>query len=182
MIITITILLLFNIGIQINVIKRKGNIKVNKVKEKVIKLILKIYFLFLIAIVYFPITIVWMENKTYKMPKIYLFPIQAIIKMYNNKGLFAIIINIGGNLILLTPLAFFMCYYFKDIFCNIKNTTIATLFISLFIECSQVTLSIIIPMYSRVFDVNDLICNTIGGIIGYKLYKIYMDRIKKRIN
>ena len=45
--------------------------------------------------------------------------------------------------------------------------------ISLFIECSQVTLSIIIPNYARTFDTMDLLCNSISGLIGYGLYHIY---------
>ena len=48
-----------------------------------------------------------------------------------------------------------------------------SLFISLFIECSQVTISMIIPNYIRTFDTMDLICNSISGLIGYMLYRLY---------
>lgn len=64
-------------------------------------------------------------------------------------------------------------YYFKKLNFNIKNILLISLAISLFIECSQVTISMGIPNYSRTFDTIDLICNSISGVIGYKLYTLY---------
>lgn len=93
--------------------------------------------------------------------------------MYKKYGIGEVIENIGGNLMLLVPMVFFLCYYLKRICFNIKSTLFIALSISLFIECSQVTLSMIIPNYSRTFDTMDLICNTISGLIGYGLYHIY---------
>lgn len=93
--------------------------------------------------------------------------------MYQRYRLGEVIKNIGGNLLLLTPLIFFICYYFKKLSFNVKNILIISLFISLFIECSQVTISMIIPNYSRTFGTIDLICNGISGVIGYKLYNLY---------
>lgn len=157
----------------LNRIVKEKELNINyKLKDRVIKFMFQVYISILIAVVYFPIDISWGENKIYKVPKIYLAPIQTVIRMYENKGIIHVIKNIGGNLILLAPLAFFMCHYFKDIFYKKGNIIILTIFISLFIECSQVTLSVIIPSFGRVFDINDLICNTIGGVIGYKFYKI----------
>lgn len=181
LIIMIIIILYLNRNILIEIINKKKYINNDRLKASFIKLIFKLYMISLIAVVYFPITIAWGENKINKMPKIYLSPIQSIIKMYKNKGLFHVIENIGGNLILLAPLAFFLCYYFEKIFNNKRNIVIITLFISLFIECSQVTLSVIVPNFTRVFDVNDLICNTISGLIGYKLYLAYIE-INNKIN
>ena len=54
-----------------------------------------------------------------------------------------------------------------------KKVLLISLFISLFIECSQITLSIIIPNYARTFDTMDLLCNSISGLIGYRLYLLY---------
>ena len=45
--------------------------------------------------------------------------------------------------------------------------------ISLFIECSQVVLSYLVANLSRSFDTMDLLCNTISGLLGYYLYRIY---------
>ena len=76
-------------------------------------------------------------------------------------------------LLLLAPMIFFLCYYLKKLNFNMKKILIISLCISLFIECSQVTLSIIIPNYARTFDTMDLLCNSISGLIGYMLYKFY---------
>ena len=65
--------------------------------------------------------------------------------MYQRYGLGEVVKNIGGNLFLLAPLIFFICYYFKKLNFNIKNILFISLAISLFIECSQVTISMIIP-------------------------------------
>ena len=54
------------------------------------------------------------------------------------------------------------------------NQIIAMAFaISLFIECSQVVLSYLVANLSRSFDTMDLLCNTISGLLGYYLYKVY---------
>lgn len=42
--------------------------------------------------------------------------------------------------------------------------------ISLFIESTQVVLSLIVPNISRFFEINDLILNSVGGVLGWKLY------------
>lgn len=55
----------------------------------------------------------------------------------------------------------------------INNILIISLAISLFIECRQVAISMVIPNYSRTFDTIDLICNSISGVIVYKLYTLY---------
>ena len=142
-------------------------------KNRVMKIIFNIYISLLISIIYFSIPIAWNENVIYKNPSIHIIPWQGTIRMYKKCGLDEVIENIGSNLLLLVPLIFFICYYFKKLRFNIKSILIISLTISLFIECSQVTISIIIPNYSRTFDTIDLICNSISGVIGYKLYKLY---------
>ena len=62
-----------------------------------------------------------------------------------------------------------------------KRVLFISLFISLFIECSQVTLSVIIPNYSRTFDTMDLLCNSISGLIGYGLYLFYKKIVSENI-
>lgn len=47
--------------------------------------------------------------------------------------------------------------------------------ISLFIESTQVVLSLIVPNICRFFEINDLIFKSIGGVLGWKLYKKLFD-------
>ena len=69
------------------------------------------------------------------------------------------------NIILLIPLGVYFRYYFNY---NFKKSTFLSFCTSLFFELTQLTgLYFIYPRSYRVFDVDDLILNTFGGIIGY---------------
>lgn len=69
------------------------------------------------------------------------------------------------NLVLLLPLGIYLRYYFK---CNFSKCVLITFMVSLFFELTQLTgLYFIYPRSYRLFDVDDLLINTLGGIIGY---------------
>lgn len=74
------------------------------------------------------------------------------------------------NLFMTIPFGMYMRYYFK---CNLKKTIILSFLLSLFFEVTQLTgLYFIYPYAYRVFDVDDLIINTLGGIIGYAIFRV----------
>ncbi len=90
-------------------------------------------------------------------------PIFAVIK---NRGFWQVTFNI----ILLTPLGFFLKYAYNK---NFKKTFIIVFCTSLFFEVTQLTGIFGIYKYAyRLFDVDDLILNTFGGVIGYYLVPI----------
>lgn len=167
------IILYINLDILIRIIFNEGNMSIEVLKKKFMNMIFSIYMFLLISVVYFPLPIAWGDYIAHKRPIINIIPWESTIEIYKKHGLGVVIENIGGNLILLAPLIFFICYYFKKLRFNIKNVLLMSLFISLFIECSQVTISMIIPNYIRTFDTMDLICNSISGLIGYMLYRLY---------
>lgn len=69
------------------------------------------------------------------------------------------------NLLLFFPLGIYLRYYFKF---DWKKTLISAFLGSLFLELTQLTgLYFIYPRPYRLFDVNDLFHNTLGGMIGY---------------
>lgn len=69
------------------------------------------------------------------------------------------------NTLLTMPFAIFLRYYFN---CKFKKTVLATFLLSLFFELTQLTgLYFIYPNAYRLFDVDDLIINTLGGVVGY---------------
>lgn len=75
------------------------------------------------------------------------------------------------NLALTIPFGFFLHYYFQV---KLKTTLIASFCLSLFFELTQ--LSALYGLYQRpyrLFDVDDLILNTLGGIIGYAIAPIF---------
>lgn len=54
-------------------------------------------------------------------------------------------------------------------------------FISLFIELSQLFLGLLIGSSNRIFDINDLIMNTIGGIVGFIIFKNIIERLYRKV-
>ncbi|MCD7871791.1 MAG: VanZ family protein [Clostridiales bacterium] len=78
-----------------------------------------------------------------------------------NRALFTELFNI----IMLIPFGMYLRYYFK---CSLKKTALFSFFLSLFFELTQLTgLYFIYPRAYRLFDVDDLIANTVGGITGF---------------
>ena len=74
--------------------------------------------------------------------------------------------NIGGNIVGFIPLGFLL----PLLFVRVKNFFAVTgivFFISLLFETTQLVAGI------GVFDVDDLILNTAGGVIGYLLYAVF---------
>ncbi len=79
--------------------------------------------------------------------------------------------NVMGNVILFIPFGFFSSYFLKTK--KILPSTILTIITSITIEIVQLKIG-------RVFDIDDIILNIIGGLIGYLLY-ILLNYIKKII-
>lgn len=84
------------------------------------------------------------------------------------------------NIALLVPLGFYLRYYFRR---KLLTAVGISFGISLFFELTQLSgLYGVYPRAYRLFDVDDLICNTLGGFLGYvltgPLMKILPDRDK----
>lgn len=82
------------------------------------------------------------------------------------------------NIALLVPLGFYLRYYFRR---RLFPSVLLALGVSLFFELTQLSgLYGIYPRAYRLFDVDDLICNTLGGFLGYvltgPLMKVLPDR------
>ncbi len=74
--------------------------------------------------------------------------------------------QICGNLGLLFPFGIYLHYYFHR---NFRQTIVLSFALSLFFELTQLTaLYGIYPAPYRIFDVNDLMFNTLGGALGYR--------------
>lgn len=74
------------------------------------------------------------------------------------------------NIFMTIPFGMYLRYYFK---CNLKKTILISFLLSLFFEVTQLTGLYHFYQYQyRVFDVDDLITNTLGGIIGYLIMGI----------
>lgn len=153
-----------------------------KDKLKLVKVILFLYIFLVILITQFPFklkfTVSFMEIKYNLMPFNYLFvrykALQEVIssgydvKNYLIPTLKMIIESFGYNIILFLPFGFLMPIIYKQYF-TFKKAVISSFFFSLCIEIVQLVI-MSIATAPRVFDVDDVIANVIGGSLGYSLY------------
>ncbi len=71
--------------------------------------------------------------------------------------------NVVGNMIMFIPFGFFTSYFLK--LKKLYSVFILTLLTSITIETTQL-------LIGRVFDIDDIFLNIIGGLIGYFIFKI----------
>lgn len=140
-------------------------------KREFILIILFIYILLLISKTFFPFTI--RSENYWNRRTINLTPAIETIKMFNdafsggrNYMIKFAFINVLGNLILLAPLSFFIALLWKR-FRSFKNNVLFCFIISFSIEFLQFFTDM------RTTDIDDLILNTIGAIIGFYIFKLF---------
>ena len=87
----------------------------------------------------------------------------AIRSILANRAFYQVVMN----LVMFVPLGVYLHYYFH---CSLRRTLLLSLLLSLFFELTQLSgLYFIYPRGYRLFDVDDLIINTLGGLLGYAL-------------
>ena len=97
--------------------------------------------------------------KTFIIPTIIYAIVREILRYNIGSKLF--IQNVIGNILLFIPFGMFLNYYFKV---RIISLIIITILYSLSIELTQ-------TLIDRVFDIDDIILNLVGSIIGYYFSK-----------
>lgn len=71
--------------------------------------------------------------------------------------------NVIGNMVMFVPFGFFISYFLR--LSKIKLIFVFTLVTSIVIEITQYKIG-------RVFDIDDILLNLMGGLAGYYLYKL----------
>lgn len=80
------------------------------------------------------------------------------------------------NILMMIPLGIYLRGYFK---LNFGKTITITFILSLFFELTQLSrLYFIYPKPYRVFDVDDVLMNTLGGILGYLIINRIINKAK----
>ena len=110
-----------------------------------------IYVLCLFQVVTFQDTVSWSSNN--------FIPFKEIFRYDFGSRLF--VKNVLGNMILFLPFGFFISYYLK---CEKAWLPIV---LTLIASCSIETVQMII---GRVFDIDDILLNLLGGILGFACY------------
>ena len=164
--------------------RRKKGDKLNLYKEIITNLFV-IYLFILIGVTIFPLrigsTIPYLSNMSIlERYNINLIPFVDYYK--NNISVKGVIRNVGGNLILLSPFIFYLCIKFEKLR-SIKLCMLTSFLISLSIELIQVFMNILSLSYGRSVHTEDLILNTLGGIIAWYIFKYtYKGKFKDILN
>ena len=146
-IISIIILVSFRIAF---LIKTKGSFSLYK---ELFTLLFIIYILALFQIVTFQDDVTWSTNNFVPFKEIFRYKFNSILFFK----------NVLGNMIMFVPFGFFVSSYLKND--KLPLTLFLTIIASFSIEVVQLCIG-------RVFDVDNIILNVCGGIIGHYIYII----------
>ena len=155
-------------------IKRKGKLDFRK---ELIKLILVEYIFCVIAITLLPIYIRLGYKLRWSNTTINIIPfafIREYWKLVRDDSYFIKIAvkNIIGNILLFMPIGILLPLL-NDKFQNMKKIGLLSFAFSLTIEILQL-LEMYFGMGLRMTDIDDLILNCCGGVIGFICYKVYI--------
>ncbi|NMO80141.1 VanZ family protein [Niallia alba] len=148
-------------------------IKKNLLVDKIVYLSIYIYIIALIAVVFFPIPLYYVNvAEEFPLSRYFNFtPFETVLSTLERTPIQPI-----GNFLLLLPIGvYYPILYNKATF---KNIFFLGIIVSLIIEIIQFIISIIIGVPFRIFDIDDLILNTFGAISGYFLFKLVWPFIK----
>ncbi|MBC2097786.1 hypothetical protein HBP99_01960 [Listeria booriae] len=90
----------------------------------------------------------------------------------------AVVLQPIFNILLIIPLGVYLRYYFRFSF---WKTTLFSFLLSLFFEVTQLTgIYGIYPHAYRLFDVDDLMLNTLGGMVGFAIAPMFTSLLPTR--
>lgn len=131
------------------------------------------------------------EVAQYTSPTMQLIPFYSLKDLFQNPGFqwrhpstylslvkSADFLQLLFNVFLTVPFGVYLRYYFR---CRWKKTLLLTFLLTLSFECIQ--LSALFGMYPRpyrLFDVDDLITNTLGGLFGYAVTPLFVHFLPTR--
>ncbi|HFK1723232.1 MULTISPECIES: VanZ family protein [Bacillus] len=150
--------------------------------NEIISFLFVVYICMVAAVTLFPLPIGFPSNIENLKRSVNIIPFTSIIKdinqigsAYDGDALFMIgliVRNVGGNILLLMPLGFLAPILWGK-YTKFKNTILLGFAISVSIELLQLIESLF-SGWARVIDIDDVICNVLGSILGYCIYKIFL--------
>lgn len=100
-----------------------------------------------------------------------LVPVVESLKMLRNVQLSTSLYNLGGNLVMLVPLGFLLAYIYPKAR-SVRRIALYSFALSLSIESLQYLSA------TRIFDIDDILLNTAGGIIGLFLFRMAGNKLR----
>jgi glycopeptide antibiotics resistance protein len=107
-------------------------------------------------------------------------PFVSIYRFYTSAPVYVWTRQLLGNIIMVMPFGFLLGVISKKGI-TFKSVLIRTMIFSLSIEIAQILLGAILGGRYKVTDIDDIILNTIGGVLGYLIFKLVMPLILKYI-
>ena len=159
--------------------------------KEIIGLLLVLYSLMVISVTLFPLHIIPHGKFQFPYWSINYIPLISIMRDINEIGIAysgdtlfmikLIVRNVGGNIVMFMPLGFLVPIIWKD--CKkLKKILMIGFFVSLSIESLQFVENLLGVGFGRIIDIDDVICNVFGSILGYLIYKIlilFLGKTKK---
>ena len=131
-------------------VKSKEKITIYK---ELTMLIFGIYILCLFQVVTFQDDVTWATNN--------FIPFKEIMRYNITSRLF--FKNVLGNMIMFLPFGFFVSYYLKS-----EKLTLPLFLILI----ASISIEVVQLLIGRVFDVDDILLNILGGLLGYGIYYV----------
>ena len=145
-----------------------------QLSKKKKRIVILLFLLYLLGLFYVTCFGQRMENITDGSPRYNLKPFQEILRFWNHRDIVGnrrMFLNIFGNILIFVPLGAFICAVPK------KTNIIVCFFLSAFTSLLIETLQFCFKL--GCFDVDDLILNTAGGLLGYILYAMVRGIVRR---
>ena len=125
-------------------------------------------FLFYLLAIYFLVIFPLPDKNTIdpNQNRVNLIPFQFLFTILKEPCIYTVLLNI----LMFVPFGMYLRYFFS---CSYKRVLFLSFCLSLFFEMTQITgLYFLYPYPYRVFDVDDLVLNAMGGFFGFFLLKM----------
>ena len=141
----------------------------NATRRRQYRILGKILFVFYIVFVFYFLLVSEIYGRTGEMKNYHynLVLFQEIKRFWNYReqlGIFPVLANLAGNILIFIPIGFFLPM--ASVHRTFSVMVFESFFISLVIELTQLATKV------GCFDVDDLLLNTLGGVIGYIIFMI----------
>lgn len=137
------------------------------------RLLFLIYMGIMLYVVFFAEQMGRIAGGDYRYNLVPFLEIKRFFYLIGGKWKWSAWLNLAGNVLCFVPFGMFLpavCRWAR----SVTRTLIVTVTFSMLIETVQLSFKI------GIFDVDDLMLNTIGGVAGYCVYKVFITKYRKK--
>ncbi|MCX8131868.1 MAG: VanZ family protein [Clostridia bacterium] len=152
-------------------------------KKQIVFFLFYFYIVGVVSVTMFPLPIHSIDIeflKTTRYLKNNFVPLKSIGGMIKDGNTHTVIRQIIGNIILFIPMGALLPMNFKSLF-SFKRVALVGFLASVAIELLQFLISFIIGATYKITDVDDILLNFVGCIVGYLLFRLSIPILKKSV-